>query len=313
VNQVASGAGTLASGASQVSGGVDQLASGAGSLKSGADSLSTGVGQLGSGATQLASGLKAGVAQVPTYTSDQAAKLASVVAEPVALPILSEGGSGNSYAPLFCVIALWLGALALTLVFRQVPRGALASTRGSVRLTLRALAAPAAVSVVTGVACGLILAAAVGVGVGGWFACAGLGALVSLCFLAVHQGFIAWLGNTGRVVSLLLAVLSLAAGVVSTSPAALRSAADFLALGQARGALLGVVSAGAGGVGSGIAAMALWLVGGLVLAVLATARHRRARASDLVALRPAPALATASARRPGRGPAMGGRLAPAAA
>jgi hypothetical protein len=95
----------------------------------------------------------------------------------------------------------------------------------------------------------------------------------------------------------------------------LRSAADFLALGQARGALLGVVSAGAGGVGSGIAAMALWLVGGLVLAVLATARHRRARASDLVAPRPAPALATApaTARRPGRGPAMGGRFAPATA
>ncbi|MFE6968567.1 YhgE/Pip domain-containing protein [Isoptericola sp. NPDC057653] len=285
---VASGAGTLsgganqlATGASQLSTGVGQLATGATGVASGATDLSSGVGQLASGSTDLASGagdLSEGLGdakgQIPTTTDAERQTLSSVVAEPVKAPT-ANGISTGASGPLFAVVALWLGALALLTIFPPVLAGALGSTRDSVRLALRAFALPAAVGAVTGAAVGVILAAVESLDLAGWVGAIIVGAVASVAFVAVHQGFVGLLGNLGRGISLLIAVLLIATGIVATVPSLLQGLVDALPVGAARDALTAVVVPAAGGLGMGVTLLVLWGLGGLALATLVTARGRR--------------------------------------
>ncbi|QAY63854.1 hypothetical protein ET495_12105 [Xylanimonas allomyrinae] len=296
VSQVAAGAGDLASGtrqlatgASGVASGADGLASGVGLLASGADGvtsgaqgLATGAGLLASGAGDLADGLGQAVDQVPSYSDGERATLASVVSDPVRAPgddALDTGSTG----PLFAVVALWLGALGLTTVVRPSRARALGATRGALRLAVSDLALPAAVAAVTGAVVGVVIAAVEHLSVGGWFGAIALGVLASVVFVTLHQGFSLLLGDLARGVSLLMAVLVIATGVVATVPGWLSSIADLLAIGDARQALVGLVVPAAGGVGAALVGLVVWGVAGLGLTVLATARARTVRVTRLLA------------------------------
>ncbi|PZR53435.1 hypothetical protein DNL40_07970 [Xylanimonas oleitrophica] len=281
VGQLASGASGLSSGAGSLAGGVDQLATGASGLSTGAGELAGGVGQLADGAGDLSDGLGQAVDQIPSYTDDQRRTLASVVADPVAAPG-ADGIDAGSTGPLFAVVALWLGALGLTTVLRPSPARALGSTRGSLRLALADLALPSAIAVGTGAVVGGVLAGVEGLSPLGWLGAMALGALVSVVFVAVHQGFCLLLGDVGRGVSLLMAVLVIATGVVATVPVWLESVADLLAVGAAREALVGLVVPDAGGVAPAVVALVLWGLAGLAVAVFATARRRTVRVADLL-------------------------------
>ncbi|MFB7800502.1 YhgE/Pip family protein [Isoptericola sp. NPDC056134] len=274
VGQLATGASGVASGASDLSSGVGRLATGTEGIASGAGDLAGGVGQLASGADDLASGLDDAKNQIPTYTDDERKTLSSVVAEPVAAPSASGISTGAS-GPLFAVVALWLGALALMTVFPPVMARALGSTRDSVRLALSAFWLPAAVGAGTGALIGVILAAVEKLDAGGWVGSILVGAVASVAFVAVHQGFLGWLGNLGRGISLLIAVLLIATGIVATVPAALQGLVDALPIGAARDALTAVVVPAAGGLGMSVTLLVLWGLGGLALAALVTARGRR--------------------------------------
>jgi len=274
VGQLATGASGVASGATDLSSGVGQLATGTEGIASGAGDLAGGIGQLASGADDLASGLDDAKNQIPTYTDDERQTLASVVAEPVATPSASGISTGAS-GPLFAVVALWLGALALLTVFPPVMARALGSTRDSVRLALSAFWLPAAVGAGTGALIGVILAAVEKLDAGGWVGSILVGAVASVAFVAVHQGFLGWLGNLGRGISLLIAVLLIATGVVATVPSALQGLVDALPVGAARDALTAVVVPAAGGLAMAVTLLVLWGLGGLALAALVTARGRR--------------------------------------
>lgn len=274
VGQLATGASGVASGATDLSSGVGQLATGTEGIATGAGDLAGGVGQLASGAGDLSDGLGEAKDGIPTYTDDERQTLASVVAEPVAAPSASGISTGAS-GPLFAVVALWLGALALMTVFPPVVARALGSTRDSVRLALSAFWLPAAIGAGTGALIGVILAAVEKLDAGGWIGSILVGAVASVAFVAVHQGFLGWLGNLGRGISLLIAVLLIATGVVATVPAALQGLVDALPIGAARDALTAVVVPAAGGLGLSVTLLVLWGLGGLALAALVTARGRR--------------------------------------
>ncbi|MFD6179179.1 MULTISPECIES: YhgE/Pip family protein [unclassified Isoptericola] len=274
VGQLATGATGVASGAADLSTGVGQLATGTEGLATGASDLSSGVGQLATGAGDLSDGLGDAKGQIPTTTDDERTTLSSVVAQPVKAPSAS-GISMGASGPLFAVVALWLGALALLTIFPPVLAGALGSTRDSVRLALRAFTLPAAVGAVTGAAVGVILAAVESLDAGGWVGAILVGAVASVAFVAVHQGFVGLLGNLGRGISLLIAVLLIATGIVATVPTLLQGLVDALPVGAARDALTAVVVPAAGGLGMGVTLLVLWGLGGLALATLVTARGRR--------------------------------------
>ncbi|MCL1868999.1 MAG: YhgE/Pip domain-containing protein [Promicromonosporaceae bacterium] len=281
-SSLSSGVGQVATGASGLASGVGQLATGAGGVSTGAGGLADGAKQLATGAGQISDGLGQAVSKLPSYSDGERATLASVVANPVQAPTDDTLDTGST-GPLFAVVALWLGALGLTTVVRPSKRRALGSTRGAVQLAVGDLAVPAAVSVLTGAVVGGILAGVEHLSPGGWAAAIGVGALVSLVFVALHQGFTLWLGDVARGISLLMAVLVIATGVIATVPSWLDGIADQLAIGAARRALVAIVVPGVGGTGGAVTGLVVWGVVGLALAVLATARARTTRVSRLLA------------------------------
>lgn len=275
------GAGGIASGATQLADGVGQLETGTSQLATGVGGLADGVGELAGGARELSDGLDQATEEIPSYTEDERKSLASVVADPVAtdreVTDLDTGATG----PMFAVLALWLGALALMIVVPPVPLHARGSTRGALRLTLETFALPAGVGLVSGLATGAILAGIEGLDVGGWVGTMAFGGLVSVAFVAVNQALAAALGHVGRGVSLLIAVLVIATGVVSTAPAVLEGLTAFLPVGPATTGLGRLVEPGTGGVGMTVASVVLWAAAGLVITSLMVARRRTVRLGDL--------------------------------
>lgn len=280
--ELSGGAGGLASGATQLANGVGELETGTSQLATGVEGLANGVGELAGGATDLSDGLGQATEEIPSYTEQERKSLASVVADPVAtdgeVTDLDTGATG----PMFAVLALWLGALALMIVFSPVPLHARGSTRGALRLTLETFAVPAAIGLATGLATGAVLAGIEDLDAGGWAATMGFGALASLAFVAVNQALAAALGHVGRGISLLIAVLVIATGVVSTVPGALEGLSAFLPVGPALDGLVGLIESGVGGVGTAIAATALWGVAGLAVTTLMVARRRTVRVAELL-------------------------------
>ena len=279
--ELSGGAGGIASGATELANGVGQLETGTTQLATGVDGLADGVGELAGGAKDLSNGLGQATEEIPTYTEQERKSLASVVADPVAtdgeVTDLDTGATG----PMFAVLALWLGALALMIVFSPVPLHARGSTRGALRLTLETLAIPAAIGLVTGLATGAVLAGIEDLDTGGWIAAMGFGALVSVAFVAANQALAAALGHVGRGVSLLIAVLVIATGVVSTVPPVLEGLSAFLPVGPATVGLGRLVEPGTGSAGMAIASMVLWAIAGLAVTTIMVARRRTVRVGDL--------------------------------
>jgi putative membrane protein len=279
--ELSGGAGGLASGATELAAGVGELETGTTQLANGVDGLADGVGELAGGATDLSDGLGQATEEIPSYTEQERKSLASVVADPVAtdgeVTDLDTGATG----PMFAVLALWLGALALMIVFSPVPLHARGSTRGALRLTLETFAVPAVIGLFTGLATGAVLAGIEDLDLGGWAVAMGSGALVSVAFVAVNQALAAALGHVGRGVSLLVAVLVIATGVVSTVPGVLEGLAAFLPVGPATVGLGRLVEPGTGSVGMAIASVVLWAIAGLAVTTIMVARRRTVRIGDL--------------------------------
>jgi X-X-X-Leu-X-X-Gly heptad repeat protein len=110
----------------------------------GTDDLADGIHELAGGAGELSDGLGQATDELPSYTDSERKSLASVVAEPVRTTDTAGIGTGAT-GPLFAVLALWLGALGMMLVFPPVPFGTRGATRGPLRLALEALALPAGI------------------------------------------------------------------------------------------------------------------------------------------------------------------------
>ncbi|MFD4990904.1 hypothetical protein ACFWH7_15205 [Cellulosimicrobium cellulans] len=294
-DQVADGAAQLAGGAGELSTGADGLATGVGALGTGADQLATGtqdlatgagdlaggVGQLADGTTELAQGLGDATEQIPSYTDAERENLSAVVADPVSAPGVDDLGTGST-GPLFAVLALWLGALAIFVAFPPVSAKLLGSTRTAGRLALAALALPAGIAAATGLVVGGVLAAVEGASVGGWIGLLAVGALASVVFVALNQALAALLGNVGRAISLLVAVLLVATGIVATVPAALTGLRDVLPVGSALRLLASIIDPGAAGGAGDAVALVLWGLASVAVTTLVVARRRSVRVEQLL-------------------------------
>jgi putative membrane protein len=272
VQQAATGASSLASGVSSLASGAQQSSDGASSLASGAGQLASGASQLGGGATTLADGLGGAADKVPGYSTQQADKLAQVVADPVAATGGSTGLFGSASVPFFLVVALWLGALATFVVLGATAPRIVGSTRSSLRLALTSFVPGAVVGAVQGLVLTAAMARALSLTPGGWVAFAALAALVGVVFAAVNQGLVAAFRGTGRFVAVIVAVVGLATAVVSTVPRLLDDVAGVLPIAPARDALRGVVTGG--GVGGPVVLLLVWAAIGLALTTAAVARRR---------------------------------------
>ena len=275
----ASGAGTLSSGAGTLAGGAQGAADGASSLASGAGQLSSGAAQLSDGAGTLATGLSAAVDQVPSYTQDEAANLAGVLAEPVVAQGSTQPVLGSTSVPFLLVVALWLGGLATFLVLGATGPRVVGSTRSSLRLALAAFAPGALIGVLQGVALTAVMAPALDLTVGGWLTFGGIAALAAVASAAVNQGLVALLHGVGRFVSVVVAAVGLAAVLVSTAPPVLDTLFRGTPLAPALDALQAVVVGGSAG--GAVAQLVVWACAGVALTTVAVARRRVVPAGQL--------------------------------
>jgi len=275
INQLSAGLGRLADGTSQSATGAEGLATGAAGLQSGATQLAdgasqlgTGVGSLATGTSSLASGLHQAADALPKRTDTEASSLAEVVANPVTADT-SGGMFGPTAIPLLAAVVLWFGGLVSFLVMRAFTARALTSRRASGSLALRAFAPAAAIGAAQGLLVALVVEIVATYDPSRWWGFAGVAMLAGVAFAAVNQALVAVLGGVGRWISAVVGVAALGAGIISTLPGWLATIAGFLPTSPAATALLGE-----DGVGSAIAALAVWTVLALIATTLAVTARR---------------------------------------
>lgn len=271
--QLADGTTQLGAGAATLSSGAEQLASGTVSAEDGAAQLADGVQQVATGTTSLADGLDTAVAQLPTYTDDQATTLADVVADPVSATGASDSLFGLAAVPLLAMAVLWFGGLASFVAFQAVSARALISRRPSALVALRGFAPAALVGAVQGLLVAGVVQLASNYDWGDWAVFALVCIAAGIAFAAVHQALVAVFGGAGRWIAAVVGALALGASIVSTVPPALAAVASLLPTAPVYDAMLGALSA-AGGVGAGIAGFIVWAALSLIVTTLIVARRR---------------------------------------
>ena len=292
----------LTTGISGAAGASSQLATGMASLTGGLRDAAKGASDLGGGLHQLSTApqelgtkLQEGSDQIPAYTADQQKQLATVVTQPILTAQSSVEGAPSPAAAIAAVViplALWLGAFAVYLLLVPFTRRALDSTASTFRVVVSALAPAALLGLVQAAAVAVVLFA---VGVDPARLAGGIlfSLLMSLAFVTLHQGLIALLGPTGRILSIALLAVQIAAAAVII-PTGLSSSlytglASLLPLTNAITGLQALLSGGSiDTVLGAAAALAVFGLIGLALSLVAASRQR---SRDVVVVTTPPALA----------------------
>lgn len=275
----------LAAGGDELATGIGELAGGLGQLSTGASSAATGATELASGAQQFADGLSDGAEQAGSLTDIDGAEMADVVSQPVTVDTSRDheiASTGEAIGMWFAPIGLWIGALAMFLVFRPFGREALRSTASTGGLVWRALARASLVALGQAVAVVALLHLGLGVDWSLLPQTLAFSALAALAFTTVHAWLVTWLGRGGMIVSLVLVTLQLTATGSLVPIEALsgpyQAISPFLPLTWAVQGMQTIVS-GAGGASVAAAAgvLALFALVGVLGTALVVGRRRGIR------------------------------------
>ncbi|MEG2886604.1 MAG: YhgE/Pip family protein [Aurantimicrobium sp.] len=280
--QLSGGTAGLATGLGGLSDGITKLAAGSTDIATGVEGIASGTTAIAGGSTELANGLDTAVENIPVYTEAETKKLSEVVTAPVALKDAGNLSFGANSTPLYVVLSLWIGALAIFVGLRTLPQRLLESTRSSLSLATRSFVIPAVVGIAQGVAVATVIAVANGYDLGEWASVAGIAALIGISFTATNQALNAVLGGFGRMVSLAVGILILVTGVISTVPALLDTLLGFTPANDAVTALQAVINSGnVSGFASAVTALVLWSLGGVLVTALAISRKRHVSITTL--------------------------------
>lgn len=282
--QLSGGSAAIRDGASSLASGVGELAGGLSQLSSGASSAATGAGELANGATQFANGLADGAEQAGALTNVNGEEMADVVSQPVTVDTARDheiASTGEAVGMWFAPIGLWVGALAMFLVFRPFGREALRSTASTGGLVWRALARAGLVALGQAVAVVGLLHLALGVSWSLLPQTLAFSALTALAFTAVHAWLMTWLGRGGMIISLILVALQLTTtGLVPIEALSgpYQAISPFLPLTWAvQGMQLIVSGAGGAGVAGAAGVLALFALIGVLGTAIVVGRRRGLR------------------------------------
>ena len=278
-----SGISQTASGAGQLADGVDELHSGVLELDDGAAQLSDGSAQLADGAREMADGIAEGKDKLPSYPDSERQNLADVVAAPISTENLQgTAGAGIGWATLLMVLALWAGALATFIVVRAVGSRLLGSARSSAYLVAEALLPGVIVVSIQALVVTAIGQVALQLPFGKLVGMLGLMLVAGLAFVAVNHALVAWFGGAGRLVSLGLAVLSLASMITAAEPALFGVLRVFSPLTPALDATRALLTESTG-VATNLFLVIAWLIAGLAASAIAIVRNRTTSVAALLA------------------------------
>lgn len=285
VDQLAAGAASVASGASELATGAGTVASGAASANTGAAQLRDGLGSLASGAAELRDGLSDGVGQIPASTPELRTLQADTIADPVKVSsdkVASAEDYGAGLAPFFAALSAWIGIYALFLIVKPISRRAVTALHSPIRITLAGWLTPAMLGAVQMIGLMGILAITLGFTFDNPLGTLGIMVFASATFAAIILALNVWLGSVGQFLGLVLMVLQLvtAGGTFpwQTLPAPLAALHHVLPLGYVVDAMRQLMYGGdLARAGWDVAVLALWLVGALAFAMIGVTRmtHRR--------------------------------------
>lgn len=278
--RVVDGIDQSAAGAAELAGGAAQTSAGSASLSSGAASAAAGAAQVDAGAQQLAAGLGTAVQSIPTYSEADIDTLAAVVAQPVAATQKAPP-AGVATLPLFVVLALWAGALATAFARRALPGRDLLTTSPSIAIALRSAGVTALIGAVEGVLAAGLAQFWLGLRPDVWLVFALAAALTGAVFCLLAQALAAAFGGVGRLLTLIVGLLALVAGMSSTVPPPVASLAAAMPTAPALALLRAIASGDAGGAWGGAGLLLLVAVGAFALLFAAVGARRTVRLRDL--------------------------------
>ncbi|WP_423920209.1 YhgE/Pip family protein [Frigoribacterium sp. 2-23] len=285
ISKAAAGSATLSSGAASAASGASSLASGLDTLSTGTTTLRDGLVTLDDGTTTLRDGLQSGLGEIPVSTASQRDDQAGAISDPVAVKdqaLTSAGTYGAGLAPFFISLAAWIGMYALFLIIKPISKRAITAVKAPVRISLAGWLAPALLGVVQMIALYAIVTNALGFGVVHPWGLVGMMALASVAFAAIIMTLNVWLGSVGQFLGLVLMVVQLvtAGGTFpwQTLPGPLAALHFALPMSYATDGIRQLMYGGspsAAWADAGV--LAAWLVGALLLSLLAATRMTRRR------------------------------------
>jgi putative membrane protein len=267
--------------ASGLSAGTNLLAGGAQTLADSLPLLTEGLQGATSGAQAVASGLSAAAAALPNLSSSQTNTLSQVVTTPVVANITTTPALPSVQSAMGAItmpIALWLGALILTLVYRPLQRRNLLSRASSARLLGDAALPVIGLAAAQGA---LVILGAIASGVAA-VDHLGLFAVImtaSISFSLLHLGFAALVPRATWLLSIaFLGLQIVSAGVVlplSTAPGFIRTLGEVMPLSIAMRGAQSLMSGGGTGALAAVLGVAVSGVIGVILLAIAVQRGRR--------------------------------------
>ena len=270
-----SGAEEEYTGASKMSANVPKLVAGATAAYDGAVKLHDGLGQMQTGSQKLHDKLAEGVENMPTYSQSQLdtlPDLTSAAATSESTHVNAVAEFGQSLAPFFLPIALWIGCLAFFMINPALSSQALLGGRPAPVVFLRSLVVPVVVAVAQALVAVWTIRTLVGIEVADITGLTVLAVTVSVTFMVTNQAFGALFGPPGRFFSILflIAQAASAAGVfpIQTAPPFVQWLAAALPLSHATQAFRSLIAGGSLGLGSTVSFLLGWLVASLVLVLL---------------------------------------------
>lgn len=289
--ELSAGSAGIRDGGYGIASGTGELADGLGALSTGAANAANGATELAGGAATLADGLTTGAEEAKALTDIDAAATADVVAEPVTSTTERDneiGTIGEVIGMLFVPIGLWLGAMAMFLVFRPFNREALRSTASTGGLVVRTLARAGLLALAQAVTVVLLLHGVLGVAWGLLPQTLSFAVLLALAFTAIHAFLTVALGRAGMLVSLVLVALQLAASgglyPVEVLSGPFQAISPFLPLTWAvQGMQLIVAGAGGAAVATAAGIIALFGVGAMIGTAIVVGRRRGIRSIGFAA------------------------------
>ena len=198
------------------------------------------------------------------------------------------GSTGEVIAMLFAPIGLWLGAMALFLVYRPFRRDVLGSTASTAGIVGRVLTRAGIIALAQVLGVVALMHTTLGVDVSLLPQTLAFSALLALAFTAVHAFLSAWLGRAGTIVSLVLVIVQIASsgGLVPLEVLSgpYQAISPFLPLSWAVQGMQAIVAGVGGAAVAGPAAMvALFGLGGVLGTALVVGRRRGIRSTGFAA------------------------------
>lgn len=260
-----------------------QLADGTRQLADGMPALVDGVSQLATGARQMADGIAQGKDKLPSYTTSERETLSTVVAQPVSTDGLSGLADPNvGWVSLLLVLALWVGALATYVVLQPAGRALLGSAEPTATLIAEALTPGIAILAAQAIVMGSLTHLALDLAWPKTFAVTGVLVLASAAFALINHALVTWLGGAGRLIAVVLAVITAASSLAPAAPGVLAALRPFSPVTTALDAVRAVITESSGAALATFS-VAGWLVVGLVAAAVAIARQRTTTLAAVVA------------------------------